>query len=42
LLEKLLRHLEKASRRTLVRRPKSTHTIWRRLFARERLSKAVA
>jgi hypothetical protein len=42
LLEKLLRHLEKASRRTLVRRPKSTRTIWRRLFARQRLSKAVA
>ena len=42
LLEKLLRHLEKASRRSLVRRPKSTHTIWRRLFARQRLSKAVA
>jgi hypothetical protein len=42
LLEKLLRHLEKASRRTLVRRPKSTHTIWRRLFALQRLSKAVA
>ena len=42
LLEKLLRHLEKASTRTLVRRPRSTHPIWRRLFTRQRVSKAAA
>jgi hypothetical protein len=39
LLEKLLRHLETASRRTLVRRPGSN--AWQRLFERKRLPKAV-
>ena len=39
LLEKLLRHLETASRRTLVRRPRSNKSLWQRLFAWERLPK---
>src|SRR5216684_3109757 len=37
LLEKLLRHLETASRRTLVRGPKSNNSLWQRLFERKRL-----
>ncbi len=41
LLEKLLRHLETASRRTLVRGPKSNNSLWQRLFERKRLPKAV-
>jgi hypothetical protein len=41
LLEKLLRHLETASRRTLVRRPKSNNSLWQRLLQRKRLAKAV-
>jgi len=41
LLEKLLRHLETASRRTLVRRPRSSSPLWQRLFERKRLPKAV-
>jgi hypothetical protein len=41
LLKKLLRHLETASRRTLVRRPKSNTSLWQRLFERKRLPKAV-
>jgi hypothetical protein len=40
LLEKLLRHLETASRRTFVRGPKSNNSLWQRLFERKRLSKA--
>jgi hypothetical protein len=39
LLEKLLRHLETASKRTLVRRPRSNKPLWQRLFAWERLAK---
>ena len=31
LLEKILRHLETSSRRTLVRRPKSNNSLWQRL-----------
>ena len=41
LLEKLLRHLETASRRTLVRRPRSNSPLWQRLFERKRLPNAV-
>jgi hypothetical protein len=41
LLEKLLRHLETASRRTLVRRPRSNNSLWQRLFERKRLPRAV-
>jgi hypothetical protein len=41
LLEKLLRHLETAPRRTLVRRPRSNSSLWQRLFERKRLPKAV-
>jgi hypothetical protein len=41
LLKKLLRHLETASRRTLVRRPRSNTSLWQRLFERKRLPKAV-
>jgi hypothetical protein len=40
LLEKLLRHLETASRRTLVRPPGSNNSFWQRLFERKRLPKA--
>jgi hypothetical protein len=36
LLGQLLRHLQKASERTLVRRPKSNKPIWRRFFERRR------
>ena len=41
LLEKLLRHLETASRKTLVRRPRSNNSLWQRLFRRMRLAKAL-
>ena len=41
LLEKLLRHLETASRRTLVRRPRANISLWQRLCERKRLPKAV-
>jgi hypothetical protein len=41
LLEKLLRHLETASKRTLVRRPRSNTSLWQRLFKRMRLAKAL-
>jgi len=41
LLEKLLRHLEIASRRKLVRQPRSNNSLWQRLFERKRLPKAV-
>jgi len=41
LLEKLLRHLETASKRTLVRRPRSNNSLWQRLFRRMRLAKAL-
>jgi len=41
LLEKLLRHLETASKRTLVRRPRSNNSLWQRLFKRMRLAKAL-
>ena len=37
LLEKLLRHLETASRKTLVRRPRSNNSLWQRLFERKRI-----
>jgi len=40
LLQKLLRHLETASKRTLVRRPRSNNSLWQRLFKRMRLPKA--
>lgn len=40
LLEKLLRHLETASRKTFVRGPKPNNSLWQRLFERKRLSKA--
>jgi hypothetical protein len=33
--------LETASRRTLVRGPKSNNSLWQRLFERKRLPKAV-
>ena len=35
LLEKLLRHLETASRKALVRRPRSNNSLWQRLFERK-------
>jgi hypothetical protein len=41
LMQKLLRHLETASRRTLVRRPRSYNLLWQRLFERKRSPKAV-
>jgi hypothetical protein len=41
LLQKLLRHLETASKRELVRRPRSNHSLWQRLFKRMRLPKAL-
>ena len=41
LLQKLLRHLETASKRTLVRRRRSNRSLWQRLFGRKRLPKAV-
>src|SRR4029077_3554986 len=37
LLQKLLRHLETASKRGLVRRPRSNNSLWQRLFKRMRL-----
>jgi hypothetical protein len=37
LLEKLLKHLETASKRTLIRRTKSNNSLWQRLFERKRL-----
>ena len=42
LLKKLLRHLETASRRKLVRQPKSKTSLWARLFERKRMPKVVA
>lgn len=42
LMEKLLRHLETAPQRTLVRRPKATGSLWQRLFERGRLPKTPA
>jgi hypothetical protein len=41
LLQKLLRHLETASKRTLVRQPRSNNSLWQRLFKRMRLAKAL-
>ena len=41
LLEKLLRHLETASTRRLVRQPRFNNSFWQRLFDRKRLPKAV-
>ena len=41
LLQKLLCHLETASKRTLVRRPMSNNSLWQRLFKRMRLLKAL-
>jgi hypothetical protein len=41
LLQKLLRHLETASKRTLVCRPRSNNSLWQRLFKRMRLAKAL-
>jgi hypothetical protein len=41
LLQKLLRHLETASKRTVVRRRRSNTSLWQRLFGRQRLPKAV-
>jgi len=38
LLGNLLRHLETASRRRLMRRPKSINSLWQRLFDRRRLA----
>jgi hypothetical protein len=37
LLEKLLRHLETSSRKTLVRRSRSNNSLWQRLFERKRI-----
>ena len=42
LLERLLRHLETASRRRLVRPLTSNNSIWQRLFERKRLPKVAA
>lgn len=41
LLQKLLRHLETASKRTLVRRRPSNNSLWERLFRRQHLPEAM-
>jgi hypothetical protein len=42
LMQKLLDHLETASKRTLVRRSRSNNSLWRRLFERKHLPKGTA